>query len=223
MGIDPTPAFDCLPLFLRRQERLAPGWRHPVKQDCLLIAGSVAQTPALVEAAAAAAEWAAAEGMTVQVLIGANGYPAVDDGQFANSLLRRVPASATLRIAHSETEWLTAIAEARLLVSGRFHHSIAAAFLHTPFLLCDSNTSKTDGLLRRLQLDPGQTRVEQPEQLLGRCRALLASPQVALVAAEVRHGLMQLAGDNFLRLPPVSSPAPDDQAALAGTDPGAAR
>lgn len=51
-------------------------------------------------------------------------------------------------------DWLTTIAEARLLVSGRFHHSIAAAFLGTPFVVLESNTPKNTALCRELGLAP---------------------------------------------------------------------
>ena len=37
-------------------------------------------------------------------------------------------------------------------MSGRFHHSIAAAYLGTPFVLCASNTPKNNALLEELGL-----------------------------------------------------------------------
>ena len=43
---------------------------------------------------------------------------------------------------------------ARLLVSGRFHHSIAAAALGTPFVVFNSNTPKIDGLMALLGHEP---------------------------------------------------------------------
>jgi polysaccharide pyruvyl transferase WcaK-like protein len=45
--------------------------------------------------------------------------------------------------ANNIDEWLSIIQNAKFLISGRFHHSIAAFFLSIPFILFESNTPKT--------------------------------------------------------------------------------
>ena len=52
------------------------------------------------------------------------------------------------------TPWLDCIGRARQLVSGRFHHSIAAAFLGTPFVLMESNTPKNQALAKIFKMAP---------------------------------------------------------------------
>ena len=48
--------------------------------------------------------------------------------------------------ATSIDEWLDTINNATLLVSGRFHHSIAAFCLNTPFIALNSNTHKVHAI-----------------------------------------------------------------------------
>ncbi len=71
--------------------------------------------------------------------------------------------------ATSLREWLTCIAQAQLLVSGRFHHTIAAAFLGVPCVLLESNTLKNLALAESLKIEPPiQYQVLDEEILLER-------------------------------------------------------
>lgn len=49
--------------------------------------------------------------------------------------------------AKSLNEWLSIIQESKLLISGRFHHSIAAFMLDTPFLVFKTDTLKVEALV----------------------------------------------------------------------------
>lgn len=49
--------------------------------------------------------------------------------------------------AHTIDEWLSLIEDAELLISGRFHHSIASYMLNTPFLALPTDTSKLESVL----------------------------------------------------------------------------
>lgn len=49
--------------------------------------------------------------------------------------------------AKSLNEWLSVIQESKLLISGRFHHSIAAFMLDTPFLVFKTNTLKVEAFV----------------------------------------------------------------------------
>ena len=56
------------------------------------------------------------------------------------------------KIAVQNTDdWLDAIGSAALLVSGRFHHSIAAFMLDTPFLAFRTDTKKMEGMLQAIE------------------------------------------------------------------------
>jgi polysaccharide pyruvyl transferase WcaK-like protein len=122
--------------------------------------------------------------------------------QFAATLQRVAGGYFHLVNATSELEWLRTIASAELLVSGRFHHSIAAAFLDTPFIIMESNTPKIAGLMQRLE---SQVFVSIAAANLGavlyeQARGVLADPQSALVKPEVRERLLALAERNFAGL-----------------------
>ena len=56
--------------------------------------------------------------------------------------------------ANSIKKWLDTIYQASLLVSGRFHYTIAAAVMGTPFILLESNTPKNAGLAKSLGAPP---------------------------------------------------------------------
>ena len=48
--------------------------------------------------------------------------------------------------ARNLDEWLSVIKNAKMLISGRFHHSIAAYTFGVPYKVYDSNTPKTTAL-----------------------------------------------------------------------------
>ena len=90
------------------------------------------------------------DGYRISLLLGARGYPAHDDTQFAAAILAAGNGKIDVVLASSEFEWLQNIRDADLLVSGRFHHSIAAACMQTPFIVLPSNTPKIEGLMQTL-------------------------------------------------------------------------
>ncbi len=150
LGIEPTQSFDCLPLFVERHWQS--GRRRQRKR--VVIAGSAAwggndDLSAFAEFVTSANR----AGLEPTVLIGASSDLAGDDSRFAETLQRLAPRQFALINAASELEWLDAIASAAMLISGRFHHSIAAAFLDTPFAVMESNSPKIHGLLGMLGVD----------------------------------------------------------------------
>jgi polysaccharide pyruvyl transferase WcaK-like protein len=82
------------------------------------------------------------EGYAVKVLMGAKGRPALDDAAFVNSLRKASSGEWSLVEARSMSQWLETIGSAALLVSGRFHYTIASCMLDTPCVVLDSNTPK---------------------------------------------------------------------------------
>ena len=80
-----------------------------------------------------------------------------------------------------------------MLLSGRFHHSIAAAWMGTPLVSLPSNTRKIDGLLQRL----GLPAMPPPAAVLDRVRHLLETPADGLIADDTREELLSLAKRNF--------------------------
>lgn len=154
-GIDvsSTLSFDCLPLYIKDHYDT----EKKVEEKTLVIAGSVAFTENGVENLSRYIEIMSEKGFKVKVLIGAAAYPSKDDQLFIKSLKTHCKVPTEIIDASSMEEWLDTINQATLLVSGRFHHSIAAFCLNTPFIALNSNTSKVQAI---------STLLEQPETLL---------------------------------------------------------
>jgi polysaccharide pyruvyl transferase WcaK-like protein len=200
LGIDVTEAFDCLPLFVARHPPVQPATR----QRRLVMAGSVMLSAELVNLLVAVAQRAIQLGHEVVVLVGANAWLAHDDALLLTALQQKLQGKYTLVAATSEGQWLATLRNADLLISGRFHHSIAAACLGTPFLVTASNTTKIDGMLQRLGLAAEQVWIS-PARLadaVARVEACLLKPQRDQVAAAALQSLLQLAARNFSALAP---------------------
>lgn len=93
------------------------------------------------------------QGYRIEVLIGAKENPAYDDQMLIKHLSNELNHGWTLVNAKSMDEWLSTINKAGLLISGRFHHTIAALSLQTPFVVLNSNTPKIEGMLKLAGLE----------------------------------------------------------------------
>lgn len=194
LGIKAEEGFDCLPLFVNAHMPIC-----GVDGKRIVLAGSVALSPEFLSLVTELAEYVLAEGYQVDVLVGANAYVAVDDVAFTNALHQRLKGRYRLVAAANEMQWLETIHKAALLISGRFHHTIAAAWLGTPFLVSASNTAKIDGLLGRLGIDPATAWIcpSNPIDARAKLDALLREPTPALLTASTRDSLLRLARINF--------------------------
>lgn len=193
LGITATRSFDCLPLYIRAHYHTP----KKIKEKSLLISGSVAFTQNGIDKLSCYMEKMHGRGFTIQLLIGAAANPARDDADFVAALQKTCRAPFTLINATSLEEWLRTIQQASLLVSGRFHHSIAAFCLNTPFIALNSNTPKVEGLCLLIQ-EPPPLVYDDPkllEHLLSRTETILRSP--ASDNAAKREELCDLAERNF--------------------------
>lgn len=197
MGIDATTSFDCLPLFLDQHYRR--GEEERDKNKSIVIAGSVAWSKQVVPAIGEFIKRAHVAGFRPKVLIGASAYPASDDFRFVQALHPSFGQYFSLINATSESQWLDTIANAFLLVSGRFHHSIAAAFLGTPFIVMESNTPKINGLMEMLELDTtaSVSDPDLPATLFRRALECVAAPERALLRDPQKARLRALSLENF--------------------------
>ncbi|MEM6638959.1 MAG: polysaccharide pyruvyl transferase family protein [Pseudomonadota bacterium] len=201
IGLDVTESFDCLPLYIRSLYESAD---TTPRRPYVVIAGGVTLTAASAPVFADLIEELGHRGLDVQILVGARAYPASDEAPFVHELLRVAGRNATVRSATSTAEWLDAIGGARLLVSGRFHHTIAAAFLNTPFLVAQSNTPKIDGLLNRLKLDAGWPAASADhttscgrDAIINAATDRLDAPDRYMLQPDTREGLLTLSDANF--------------------------
>ena len=199
-GIDAVQSFDCLPLTIRRLAVTTE--RH---RDEVVIAGSVAWREDDLRPWITFAERMALAGMGVRVLTGASMLPSADDVAFAHALKQGAPRVVELVEADSLEWWLETLARAAVVVSGRFHHTIAAATLGTPFVLLDSNTPKNRGLARVLGSAPPLS-LDAPDLAgeLTACAedALRHRGSYATAARnDLAESLCEQASRNFLGLP----------------------
>jgi polysaccharide pyruvyl transferase WcaK-like protein len=142
-GVPVVQSFDCLPLHIKRIYE-----RPEEAAGSIVIAGSVAWKFAGIKAFSSYIKHMHHLGYEVRVLTGAKALPAPDDCDFVKTLLQNCPVGWKPVEARSMKMWLDTIACSRLLVSGRFHHTIAAAVLGKPFILLESNTPKNEGIAR---------------------------------------------------------------------------
>lgn len=194
-------AFDCLPLFLEKHRFEA---KHERKRK-LVLGGSVSWSQEMVDCFATLAEWAGTEGFAIEILSGSKAYLAADEIGFVESMVQRLEAKRVayeLRFPISELEWLAAIGASSLVVSGRFHYSIAAAFQRVPFLVAESNTMKIAGLLADLGLEPGVAGLAGDEyvSVIKRAKRLLVENGSGLVPKGRLDELRLRASANFQTL-----------------------
>ena len=136
------------------------------------------------------------EGYKIKVLTGAQAYPAPDDSNFIRVLENTPDLAWEHVIAESFNEWLDIIAEAQVLVSGRFHHSIAAAATGTPCVLVNSTTPKMEALAELLNTDSPVKRddVNMHYILMERTKSALNRPGKTCA---LPRNVIQLAEKNF--------------------------
>jgi len=144
--------FDCLPRFLAAHGPFPAA----ICERKLVLGGSVAWNAEMVACFANLAGRMQAQGYAVEILSGAKALLAADEIGFVEAMSAKLAACGVdhqICFALSEQEWLQHIAGASLLVSGRFHYSVAAAFLQVPFLVAESNTAKIAGMLMDFGLE----------------------------------------------------------------------
>jgi len=193
IDVSSTLSFDCLPLYIRDH------YDHPkqVDEKTVVIAGSVAFSESGVEQLCLYMEHLHERGYTLKVLTGAAAFPARDDEAFVQCLQSYAKVPFHRVTASSMEEWLNTINQAKFLVSGRFHHSIAAFCLNTPFIALNSNTHKVHAICALLAQEPPLLFADPNlvGHLLERTEAILSGP-VPSNQAKIQE-ICELAEKNF--------------------------
>jgi tetratricopeptide (TPR) repeat protein len=195
LGVTAAESFDCLPLFID-SHRPNP---MPARERRVVFCGSNAQDPALIDLLDGVAAHALKNGFAIEVLVGGSAFLAPEDLHLVAALHPRLRGRYRLVAATSERQWLQCIAGAQLLLSGRLHHTVAAAFLGTPLMIVDGNTPEMHGLIERLRLDRDAIQAFTSDKpcAVSRAAALLQNPQPGLVCAERLAQLRELSQNNF--------------------------
>lgn len=195
MGLLPVLSFDCLPLWVRDNYRV----QVSAFSNRVVLAGSVSYGQATISAYSELVQLLVGAGADVVVLTGASAYPAADDAEFVRRLYEQCPQGWSLVTASSLNEWMGCIASAQLLISGRFHHTIAAVSLGVPYIVMGSNTPKIQGLLSMLGND--QVIEHQDRELLSKLtRAVDERFGRRTDSSELLSALCELADLNFSSL-----------------------
>ena len=177
-------------------ERHAPDLRHAPSRANVLIAGGVGWYEQVSEFFAEGLKVLPAD-WDIRFLGGAYRREPFEDQRTMDALSPLIP-SLTYTSPQSANDWLAEIASASLLITGRFHHAVAAAALGTPFISIASNTPKTNGVTELLDmpepLDPFAPTLTEDLRL--RLDTALAGGAPATTPAQQRL-VRELAQANF--------------------------
>lgn len=159
LGIKATLSFDCLPLYIKEHYQL----KEKIPSKNLVIAGSADWQETNMLPLVNYINFMSQQRFKIILLIGAKSYTNddskmvtfLDDNKIVEFFEKHLSKIEWQLVdAKSMDEWLDTIANATFLVSGRFHHSIAASCLGTPLIALNSNTPKLDGFMQILEMPP---------------------------------------------------------------------
>jgi polysaccharide pyruvyl transferase WcaK-like protein len=192
LGLNAASGFDCLPRYLKRMN-YAP---LAVNDGPIVLGGGLGLEPKKFGQIGREIT-GISNTRPLHYVTGAKDHPALDDAKVLDALAAAVPA-LTHSSAETFEDWTNMIAGAACLVSGRFHHTIAAAFLGTPVVTFRAGTPKLEGLCQALGYEPPLTFSDSDcvEQAINRVQRALSGNGVVL-AADIKSRLMEAADRNF--------------------------
>ena len=159
-NIEAKQSFDCLPRFLNRYNLIN---NHDPK-GYILVSGGVNFGENRYKLLTDYVRYFLEKNVSVKFLSGAKFTPAQEDLRLQESLFHEFKLS-NIEIIQAQTmlEWCEAFQNASFLFSARFHHTIAALSIGTPFAYLNSNTPKIDAILETLNEDPLEYRVNEDD------------------------------------------------------------
>ena len=146
-GVKTAQSFDCLPRFLARygeENSHAPTGN-------ILVTGGVSFQESRYELLVDFINHFLKKNVRVKFLLGAHFSPAGEDVTLQKKLEENTNL-ANLEVVHAQSmqQWIDEFKSASFLFSARFHHSIAALSIGTPFRYFSSNTPKIDAILETI-------------------------------------------------------------------------
>jgi len=148
MGLKSHQSFDSLPLYFKRLGLLDKPRPNNKDKTVLLCGGIHYNEEKLVQTSSVLKQL----GLKAKFLLGGKAHLAREE----EAIYQRFKAeglSVSLVKATSIEEWANEILSASLLISGRFHYTIAAMALLTPCISFPSNTPKVQGLYDLFDLE----------------------------------------------------------------------
>lgn len=160
-GVEVTQSFDCLPRFLARY-----GEENSHSPDgSILVTGGVKFDNKRYEVLADFIDHFLKKNVQVKFLLGAKFSPANEDIMLYKKLKQNQKLS-NLKVveAQSMRQWIDEFKSASFLFSARFHHSIAALTIGTPFRYFDSNTPKINAIIETIDEDVNEFYLEDSDK-----------------------------------------------------------
>ena len=152
IGIKSTLSFDCLPYSaLQYKENYKDSILN--KRNYILLSGGVNLPRGKIKELDTTLLELNEDGYEILFLTGAPKFPANDEKIFIEEIFKS-DLKAKIEIVKCQTlfQWFDFIKHAKLIVSGRFHHSIASICFNTPQVIFESNTPKNNALAETFNL-----------------------------------------------------------------------
>lgn len=149
-SITSRQGFDSLPLFIGRHDMLNLR-TDGVDEGKIVLCGGIAYDQKLV-AAISRILAGLGSGHNFEFLVGGKANLAMEDPDVFKQF-ERTGLNLKLKEAETFEQWCRTIASAELVVSGRFHYTVAAMSMAVPCISFPSNTPKVEGIYRMFSLD----------------------------------------------------------------------
>jgi polysaccharide pyruvyl transferase WcaK-like protein len=196
LGVTAVQGFDCLPRFItRNKDELS-----PLKLGALIVSGGIAMPERVARTIGRVAGACRGPGQKLIYLTGAKQLPAPEDIKIFR-WMQAEQNDIQLYNAASMEDWLEIIGGALGMISGRFHHSLAAATMGVPFVTFPSNTPKIQAASEMLGLEPPIAYADPAleEKLVAATNAMI-SGRGRVIDEAVRSRILELAEENFAGL-----------------------
>ena len=196
LGVNFQQGFDCLPRFIGRHNLTGTATR----EDGILLSGGIALTQDWLVAFGKMLNGFSERSIPIRFLTGAKNDPAREDRvQF--DVIKKVIPTVELVQADSMAAWLGCISQSACLISGRYHHSLAAASLGTPFLVFPSNTPKIEATMEMLDYPAVISAINnESKDRIGAFIEELIKGDSRPVSAEKIRDVIKLSSNNFADL-----------------------
>ena len=194
-GIHSKQSFDCLPRFLDRHNYLN---SHSPKGN-ILVTGGVFFDDKRYKLFVDFIKHFLRKNVQVTFLLGAHFSPAQEDILLKNRLKEDTdPQKLRIADARSMEQWINEFQSASFLLSARFHHSIAALSIGTPFRYFSSNTPKISAALETIDENNKYFCVDKGNSITLRDAAEEAVFNSATISSEKRaKKMLSFAFNNF--------------------------
>jgi polysaccharide pyruvyl transferase WcaK-like protein len=197
-GVKTAQSFDCLPRFLARYGEV----NSHASTGNILVTGGVSFQDNRYELMVDFINHFLKKNVRVKFLLGAHFSPAQEDIMLQKKL-KENPNLANLEVvqAQSMRQWIDEFKSASFLFSARFHHSIAALSIGTPFRYFSSNTPKISAILETLGENVNEFYVadNDKDKLIDAAEKCVYS-SVSIKSKKRLKTMISMANENFIGL-----------------------